>query len=52
VERYVLKGQGLDITLAYAVDGGDWVALDSRLDGGRTLRYRRSAGDPHGRARR
>lgn len=42
VERYALRGQGLDITLAYAVDGGDWVALDSKLEGGRTLRYRRS----------
>jgi hypothetical protein len=42
VERYALKGEGLDITLAYAAGGGDWVALDSRLDGGRTLRYRRS----------
>jgi hypothetical protein len=45
VERYALKGQGLDITLAYAVVGGEWVALDSRLDGGRTLRYRRSPGE-------
>jgi hypothetical protein len=45
VERYALRGQGLDITLAYAVGGGDWVALDSRLDGGRTLRYRRSPGE-------
>ena len=45
VQRYSLKGQGLDITLAYAADGGDWVALDSRLDGGRTLRYRRSPGE-------
>jgi hypothetical protein len=45
VERYAIKGEGLDITLAYALDGGDWVALDSRLDGGRTLRYRRSPGE-------
>jgi hypothetical protein len=45
VERYALKGQDLDITLAYAAGGGDWVALDSRLDGGRTLRYRRSPGE-------
>ena len=45
VERFAIKGQGLDITLAYAVGGGDWVALDSRLDGGRTLRYRRSPGE-------
>lgn len=42
VERYALKGQALDITLAYAADSGEWVALDSRLDGGRTLRYRRN----------
>jgi hypothetical protein len=45
VERYAIKGQGLDILLAYTMDGGDWVALDSRLDGGRTLRYRRSPGE-------
>lgn len=45
VERYALRGPDLDITLAYAVGGGDWVALDSRLDGGRTLRYRRSPGE-------
>jgi hypothetical protein len=48
VERYALKGQGLDITLAYAVGGGEWVALDSKLDGGRTLRYRRSPGELRG----
>jgi hypothetical protein len=41
VERYSIRGQGLDITLAYDT-GGEWVALDSRLDGGRTLRYRRN----------
>lgn len=45
VERYALRGEGLDITLAYALGGGGWVALDSRLDGGRTLRYRRSPGE-------
>jgi hypothetical protein len=45
VERYALRGKGLDITLAYAVGDGDWVALDSRVDGGRTLRYRRSPGE-------
>jgi hypothetical protein len=42
VERYALKGKELDITLAYATGSGEWVALDSRLDGGRTLRYRRN----------
>jgi len=41
VERWVLEGDGLAITLAYARDGGEWVALDSRLRGGFTLRYRR-----------
>jgi hypothetical protein len=42
VERYSLKGKELDITLAYEAGSGEWVALDSRLDGGRTLRYRRN----------
>jgi hypothetical protein len=42
VERYSLKGKELDITLAYEARSGEWVALDSRLDGGRTLRYRRN----------
>lgn len=45
VERYVIEGKDLEITLAYAVDGGEWVALDSPLWGGWTLRYRRSATD-------
>lgn len=42
VERYALRGKGLDLTLSYARDGGEWVALDSRLEGGRTLRYRKA----------
>lgn len=42
VERFQINGQGVDITLSYAADSGEWVALDSRLDGGRTLRYRRN----------
>jgi len=42
VERYSLKGKEIDITLAYEAGSGEWVALDSRLDGGRTLRYRRN----------
>lgn len=45
VQRYALKAQGIDITLAYSVDGGEWVALDSKMDGGRTLRYRRNAAE-------
>lgn len=43
VERYVIEGEDLEITLAYAVDGDEWLALDSPLWGGWTLRYRRSA---------
>lgn len=41
VERYALSGRDIDITLAYAQDSGEWLTLDSRLAGGRTLRYRR-----------
>jgi hypothetical protein len=42
VERYALRGPDLDITLAYASGSGEWLALESRLDGGRLLRYVRS----------
>jgi hypothetical protein len=42
VERYALRGTGLDLTVSYASDSGEWLALDSRLDGGRMLRYRRA----------
>ena len=42
VERYALKGKEIDIALAYAAGSGEWVALDSRLVNGRTLRYRRN----------
>jgi hypothetical protein len=45
VERYSLKGKEIDITLAYEAGSGEWVALDSRLEGGRTLRYRRDPAD-------
>jgi len=45
VERYSLKGKEIDITLAYDAGSGEWVALDSRLEGGRTLRYRRNAAE-------
>lgn len=45
VDRYRLEGEDLEITLAYAVDGGEWLALDSPVWGGFTLRYRRSAAE-------
>ncbi len=45
VERYAMKGDGIDITLAYAAGSKEWVALDSRLESGRTLRYRRNAAE-------
>lgn len=42
VERYELRGRDLAIQLAYSAGTGEWVALDSEVAGGRTLRYRRS----------
>lgn len=45
VKRYSIKGKGIDITLAYTPGSDEWVALDSKLEGGRTLRYRRSAAE-------
>jgi hypothetical protein len=45
VDRFRLEGKDLEITLAYAVDGGEWLALDSPVWGGWTLRYRRSAAE-------
>lgn len=45
VERYSIKGPAIDITLAYDAGSGEWLTLDSRLDGGRTLRYRRDPAD-------
>jgi len=45
VERYALRGENLEITLAYAADDGEWLALDSPLASGRTLQYRRSASE-------
>jgi hypothetical protein len=41
VERFALIGRDIDITLAYESVSGEWLTLDSRLDGGRMLRYRR-----------
>ncbi|MFO0335144.1 MAG: DUF6134 family protein [Pseudomonadota bacterium] len=45
VERFAIRGKGLDITLGYAAGSGEWVTLDSRLENGRTLRYRRKAAE-------
>lgn len=42
VERWALLGKDLDITLEYAAAGGEWLGLESRLEGGRVLRYRRT----------
>ena len=36
--RYSLTGRHLNIDVWYS-DAGDWVALESRLENGRTLRY-------------
>ena len=41
VERLALSGRDIDITLTYASDSGEWLALDSRIESGRMLRYRR-----------
>jgi Family of unknown function (DUF6134) len=41
VERFALSGRDIDITLAYEAGSGEWLALDSRLESGRMLRYRR-----------
>lgn len=41
VERLALTGRDIDVTLAYGVDSGEWLTLDSRLKSGRMLRYRR-----------
>lgn len=45
VDRVALKAPGMDIELAYVAGSGEWVALESRVDAGRTLRYRRSPAD-------
>lgn len=41
VESYVLTGKGIDIALHYSLVDGDWLGLDSRVENGRILRYRR-----------
>ena len=45
VQRYALTAEKMDIELAYAADTGEWIALDSRVEHGRMLRYRRNAAD-------
>jgi hypothetical protein len=45
VEHYAISGADLDITVSYATAGGEWLALDSRLEGDRVLRYRRDPAD-------
>jgi hypothetical protein len=51
VQRYALTARKMDIELAYATDSGEWVALDSRLEQGHMLRYRRDVGDLPARGR-
>lgn len=43
VERYSIMGRGIDLSIAYALGSGEWVSLDSKLDSGRMLSYRRSS---------
>ena len=45
VDRYAIRGEGVDIAIAYAADSGEWVSLASKLDSGRTLRYLRNPGE-------
>jgi hypothetical protein len=47
-EQYALRGKDIDIVLTYASRSGEWLALESRLDGGRVLRYLRSGGGGRG----
>ena len=39
--RYRIRNaeQGIDITVWYAQDSGDWLSLESRVEGGRVIRY-------------
>lgn len=45
VDRYAIRGEGVDISIAYAVDSGEWMSLASRLESGRVLRYQRNLGE-------
>lgn len=40
-----VSAKGVDIVLTYAAANGEWLALESTLKNGRTLKYRRSAAD-------
>lgn len=42
VDRFRIEGSDLAIELAYAADGGDWLALESPVLFGKKLRYRRA----------
>lgn len=44
-ERVYVTAKGIDIVLTYAGGSGEWLALESKLKNGRTLRYRRGAED-------
>jgi hypothetical protein len=39
VNRYRIIATATDITLGYAQEGGDWLSLESVVEGGRHLRY-------------
>ena len=43
VERLVLSGDNIDITLYYDAAIGEWLGLESRLENGRVLVYRRAS---------
>ncbi|MCX7052162.1 MAG: hypothetical protein NTV91_10235 [Proteobacteria bacterium] len=53
--RVGIIGHGTDVRLpsthlqstpwSHFVDSDEWVALDSKMEGGRTLRYRRNIGE-------
>lgn len=42
VDRLRLTAPGLDITVSYVAGSDEWVALESVVEDGRLLRYRRS----------
>lgn len=46
VERYRILGRQIDITVSYAASTGQWEALESRLENGRSLQYRLKSAHP------